>query len=71
VNSNLQARLPEVVAVAEGKQGATLVDIRSPDEYSGKIIAPQGIQELAIRAGHVPGAINLSAFQMHPLIAPV
>jgi len=59
VNGNLRARLPEVVAIAEGKEGATLVDIRSPDEYSGKIIAPPGIQELAIRAGHVPGAINV------------
>ena len=59
VNGNLRARLPEVVAIAEGKEDATLVDIRSPDEYSGKIIAPPGIQELAIRAGHVPGAINV------------
>jgi thiosulfate/3-mercaptopyruvate sulfurtransferase len=58
MKGNLRARLPEVVAIAEGKESATLVDIRSPDEYSGKIIAPQGIQELAIRAGHVPGAIK-------------
>ena len=59
VNGNLRARLPEVVAIAEGKEDATLIDIHSPDEYPGKIIAPPGIQELAIRAGHVPGAINV------------
>lgn len=59
VNNNLRARLPDVVAIAEGKEKASLLDIRSPDEYSGKIIAPQGIQELAVRAGHVPGAVNV------------
>jgi thiosulfate/3-mercaptopyruvate sulfurtransferase len=36
-----------------------LVDVRSPDEFSGKVFAPAGIQELAIRAGHVPGATNI------------
>lgn len=59
VNNNLRARLPDVVAIAEGKEKASLLDIRSPDEYSGKVIAPQGIQELAVRAGHVPGAVNV------------
>lgn len=58
-NKDLRARLPDVVAIAEGKNKATLLDIRSPDEYSGKIIAPPGVQELAVRAGHVPGAINI------------
>lgn len=55
----LRARLAEVVAVAEGEKSSTLVDIRSPDEFQGRVIAPAGIQELAIRAGHVPGAINV------------
>ena len=36
-----------------------IVDIRSADEYSGKIFAPAGFQELAIRAGHIPGAVNV------------
>jgi thiosulfate/3-mercaptopyruvate sulfurtransferase len=35
------------------------LDIRSPAEYEGTIIAPDGSQELAIRAGHIPGAVNL------------
>jgi thiosulfate/3-mercaptopyruvate sulfurtransferase len=56
---NLRARLPEVLAVAKGERDAKILDIRSPDEFSGKIIAPQGIQELAIRAGHIPGSVNV------------
>jgi thiosulfate/3-mercaptopyruvate sulfurtransferase len=58
-NPALRARLADVLAAAEKKSNAKLVDIRSPDEFNGKIIAPAGIQELAIRAGHVPGAVNV------------
>ena len=36
-----------------------LVDVRSPDEYSGKIIAPPGMTETAQRGGHIPGAKNI------------
>ena len=59
VHLNLRARLSDALAAAEGKSGAKLVDIRSADEYSGKVFAPPGIQELAIRAGHIPGAVNV------------
>ncbi|UYN93165.1 MAG: sulfurtransferase [Enhydrobacter sp.] len=55
----LRARLTDVLAAAEKKSNARLIDIRSPDEFNGKVIAPAGIQELAIRAGHVPGAVNV------------
>ena len=55
----LRARLPDVLAVVEGGAPAVLVDVRSPDEFSGKVIAPSGVQELAIRAGHIPGAKNV------------
>lgn len=58
-NTALRARLGDVVAAAEETADVALVDIRSADEYSGKVIAPQGVQELAIRAGHVPGAVNI------------
>lgn len=58
-NLALRARLTDVVAVAEKRSDTKLVDIRSADEYQGKIIAPQGSQELSIRAGHVPGAVNV------------
>jgi len=37
-----------------------LVDVRSPDEFSGKIAAPAHLpQEQAQQRGHVPGAINI------------
>ena len=55
----LRARLVDVLGVVEGGKPSVLVDVRSPDEFSGKVIAPAGIQELAIRAGHIPGAKNI------------
>jgi len=58
-NNNLRARLIDVVAVANKKSDTALVDIRSNDEFTGKVIAPAGVQELAIRAGHIPGAVNV------------
>jgi thiosulfate/3-mercaptopyruvate sulfurtransferase len=58
-NAALRARLPDVVAAAEKKSNTALVDIRSADEFSGKVFAPAGVQELAVRAGHVPGAVNV------------
>jgi thiosulfate/3-mercaptopyruvate sulfurtransferase len=33
-----------------------LVDVRSPAEFNGEVIAPPGMTETAQRAGHVPGA---------------
>lgn len=38
---------------------ANLVDVRSPDEFTGKVIAPPGMTETAQRGGHVPGATNV------------
>lgn len=59
INLDLRARLSDALAVAEGKSQARLIDIRSGDEYQGKIFAPAGVPELAIRAGHIPGAVNV------------
>jgi thiosulfate/3-mercaptopyruvate sulfurtransferase len=39
--------------------GTNLVDVRSPDEFTGKVIAPPGLMETAQRAGHIPGARNI------------
>ncbi len=59
-DKNLRASLTrDVLPVAKKERKATLIDIRSADEYSGKIFAPAGFQELAVRAGHIPGAINV------------
>lgn len=41
------------------KNDLALVDVRSPDEYTGKILAPPGLQELSQRPGHIPGAKNI------------
>ena len=42
-----------------GKTGKALVDVRSPAEFSGEILAPPGLQETAQRGGHIPGAANV------------
>lgn len=41
----------------EGNFG--LVDVRSPQEFSGELLAPPGLTETAQRAGHIPGAANI------------
>ncbi|HEY1417682.1 MAG TPA: sulfurtransferase [Myxococcaceae bacterium] len=57
VDGSLRAKVTEVLAASEKK--APLVDVRSPDEFTGKIIAPPGMTETAQRAGHVPGATSI------------
>ena len=59
-NPALRARLQDVLAVARKEKPGVLVDIRSADEYNGKIFAPNSVPELAVRAGHVPGAVNVT-----------
>ena len=51
--------LQDVLPVAKKRVKADLIDIRGADEFSGKIFAAPGFQELAVRAGHIPGAINV------------
>jgi thiosulfate/3-mercaptopyruvate sulfurtransferase len=54
---SIRAFRDEVVD-AIGKKN--LVDVRSPDEFSGKILAPAHLpQEQSQRPGHVPTAINI------------
>jgi thiosulfate/3-mercaptopyruvate sulfurtransferase len=56
-DSSLRAMRDEVVA-AIGKRN--LVDVRSPDEFTGKLLAPAHLpQEQAQRAGHIPTAKNV------------
>jgi thiosulfate/3-mercaptopyruvate sulfurtransferase len=43
-----------------GEQSMALVDVRSPQEYAGELIAPPGYeQEGAQRAGHIPTAASI------------
>jgi thiosulfate/3-mercaptopyruvate sulfurtransferase len=51
----LRALLPDVMAAAKSR-ACNLVDVRSPDEFTGKVIAPPGMSETAQRGGHIPGA---------------
>ncbi len=51
----LRARVADVLAASANK-GARLVDVRSADEFTGKVIAPPGMTETAQRGGHIPGA---------------
>ncbi|HWB42359.1 MAG TPA: rhodanese-like domain-containing protein, partial [Gemmatimonadales bacterium] len=56
-DNSIRAFLPEVQqAVATG---GALVDVRSPQEFSGEILAPPGLAEGCQRGGHIPGAVNL------------
>ena len=59
-NTKLRARIADVLDVVHKRTDNALVDIRSADEYSGKIFSPPGSQELAVRAGHIPGAANVT-----------
>ena len=62
---NLRAFLPDVVEVARAAESGAetdiaLVDIRGAAEFNGEIFAPEGFQETAVRAGHIPGAVNVT-----------
>ena len=47
--------------LAHIQSGQPLVDVRSPDEYSGKLLHMANYpQEGALRGGHIPGAKNIS-----------
>src|SRR6266568_7876588 len=58
-DESLRAYKEEVFSIVEGRKPGQLVDVRSVDEFTGKIIAPPGMSETAQRAGHVPGAANI------------
>ncbi|MHB8522721.1 MAG: sulfurtransferase [Limisphaerales bacterium] len=68
----LRARVPEVMEVSRAAK-ANLVDVRSPDEFSGKVIAPPGMSETAQRGGHIPGAKSIpwsTAMQSNGVFKP-
>jgi thiosulfate/3-mercaptopyruvate sulfurtransferase len=58
-DDSIRAYKEEVFAVVDGRKPGQLVDVRSADEFTGRIIAPPGMTETAQRAGHVPGAANI------------
>jgi len=58
-DESIRARKEEVFAIVDGRKPGQLVDVRSVDEFTGKIIAPPGMTETAQRAGHIPKAANI------------
>jgi thiosulfate/3-mercaptopyruvate sulfurtransferase len=58
-DESIRARKEDVFGFLEKKKPAQLVDVRSADEFTGKIIAPPGMTETAQRGGHIPGAANV------------
>lgn len=65
--TNYKAALPddnvratrEHIFSAIAEKNIPLVDVRSPAEFTGEVIAPPGMTETAQRGGHIPGAINI------------
>ena len=55
----IRARRNDVFDILDGRSRAKLVDVRSPDEFTGKVIAPPGMTETAQRGGHIPGAVSV------------
>ena len=42
-----------------GDPELVLVDVRSPAEFTGEVLAPPGLPEMAQRGGHIPGAVSI------------
>jgi thiosulfate/3-mercaptopyruvate sulfurtransferase len=58
-NASLRALRDDILRRLSG-DGIALVDVRSPGEYSGELLAPANLpQEGAQRSGHIPGAKNI------------
>ncbi|HUR49103.1 MAG TPA: sulfurtransferase [Acidimicrobiales bacterium] len=58
-DDSIRALRDEVRDFIDAKRG-NLVDVRSPEEYRGELLAPAHLpQEAAQRGGHIPGAANI------------
>jgi thiosulfate/3-mercaptopyruvate sulfurtransferase len=55
---SLRAYLPQV-QTASANRSASLVDVRSPQEFTGEILSPPGLPETCQRGGHIPGARSI------------
>jgi thiosulfate/3-mercaptopyruvate sulfurtransferase len=56
-NMAIRAKRDEVLSAIGSS--INLVDVRSPAEFTGEVIAPPGMSETAQRGGHIPGAKNI------------
>ena len=57
-DDSIRAFLPDVTSAVQNKSAA-LVDVRSPAEFTGEILAPPGLPETCQRGGHIPGAKSM------------
>ncbi|MGH2442095.1 MAG: sulfurtransferase [Chloroflexota bacterium] len=58
-DTSIRATRDQVARSLEARSGS-LVDVRSPGEFSGELLAPENLpQEGAQRGGHIPGAANV------------
>ena len=55
---SLRAFLPQVQE-AHRTGSSAMVDVRSPAEFTGEILAPPGLPETCQRGGHIPGARSI------------
>ena len=55
---SLRAFLPQV-QTAQTTKTAAMVDVRSPQEFTGEILSPPGLPETCQRGGHIPGARSI------------
>jgi thiosulfate/3-mercaptopyruvate sulfurtransferase len=55
---SIRSFLPDVQKAVSSKS-VEMVDVRSPDEFTGKILSPPGLPETCQRGGHIPGASNI------------
>ncbi len=59
-DTSLRALRDDVAATVSAPGNVALIDVRSPAEFSGELLAPANMpQEGAQRGGHVPGAANV------------
>ena len=56
--AGLRAKVSDVLRTVDSNV-SNLVDVRSPAEFTGEVIAPPGMTETAQRGGHVPGAKSI------------
>jgi thiosulfate/3-mercaptopyruvate sulfurtransferase len=57
-DNSLRAFLDQVQAAMQSRSHG-MVDVRSPQEFSGELLAPPGLPETCQRGGHIPHARNI------------
>jgi thiosulfate/3-mercaptopyruvate sulfurtransferase len=55
---SIRALLPQVQQ-SQKSGNSLMIDVRSPQEFTGEILAPPGLPETCQRGGHIPGARNV------------